>query len=499
MAGPGEEGRFDAEVIIAGTGFSGLCMAIQLQKAGMPSFLLLERGEDIGGTWRDNTYPGAACDIPSHLYSFSFELNPAWTRVYPGQEEILGYLKRVADKHGLRGKTRFGTAVLGATYDDQGKSWAVATSSGTLTCRALVLATGALSEPEVPPLPGLDLFKGQAFHSARWKPAHSLAGRRVAVIGTGASAIQFVPEIAATAAHVSVFQRTPPWVVPRGDRPFSKAERFVLRFVPGAMRLLRWGIHWQNELRALGTVVNPKFMRIAKKMALRHLAAQVADPGLRRALTPDYTVGCKRILISDTWYPALSSAKVEVVPHAVERVRPDGVMTADGRFHAADTLIFGTGFQASAFFSTLAIRGAGGRDLNDAWRDGGAEAYLGAAVAGFPNMFMINGPNTGLGHNSIVFIIEANVQHVLGALKCVYGGDGSAAIEVRHDVQSRFNRWVQDRLRGSVWLTGCKSWYQDSRTGRVTTLWPGFSTQYWARARFFKRADYSVTERSRDA
>ncbi|SIO72374.1 Predicted flavoprotein CzcO associated with the cation diffusion facilitator CzcD [Burkholderia sp. GAS332] len=480
----------DAEIIIVGTGFAGQCMAIKLREAGFESVLMLERGATVGGTWRDNHYPGAACDIPSHLYSFSFKLNPDWSRSYPGQAEILAYLRSSAEQYGLIERIRFNTVVKGAAFDAAALTWRVDTDRGSLRCRFLILGTGGLSEPAVPTLPGLESFQGHTFHSARWDHGYELEGKRVAVIGTGASAIQFVPRIGARVGRLSVFQRTPPWIVPREDRPFTPLRKALYRHLPGVMRLQRWGIHWLNELQALGTVVDPKYMAIGEKIALRHLHKQVADPALRARLTPSYVMGCKRILISDDWYPALQRSNTELVSEAIKRVTPNGVLTADGRQHTVDAIIFGTGFQATEALGKLSLRGRLGQDLNEVWAHG-AEAYVGASVSGFPNLFLITGPNTGLGHNSMVFIIEANVAHIVGALQAARHNDAQV-VEVKREVQAHYNRRLQQRLQKSVWATGCKSWYQDKRSGKVTTLWPGFSTQYWARAHRFDADDYLV-------
>ncbi len=487
--------QLDAEVIIVGTGFAGQCMAIKLREAGFDSVLLLERAATVGGTWRDNHYPGAACDIPSHLYSFSFELNPDWSRTYPGQGEIYSYLRNAARKYGLEDRIRFNTLVKGAAFDASTQTWRTDTDKGSLRSRYLILGTGGLSEPVTPALPGIEEFRGECFHSARWNHAFDLRGKRVAVIGTGASAIQFVPEIAPRVASLSVFQRTPPWIVPRGDRPFTALRKSVNQWVPGIMRLNRWRIHWLNELSALGTVVDPKYMEWGAKVALKHLHAQVQDPVLRAWLTPDYVMGCKRILISDDWYPALQRSNTELVTAGIDHVTPEGVRSVDGRMHRVDAIIFGTGFQATEALSKLSLRGRMGLELNEAWRDG-AEAYVGASVSGFPNLFLLTGPNTGLGHNSMVFIIEANVAHIVGALKHARR-KGAAVVEVKREVQAHYNQALQRRLRKSVWVTGCKSWYQDKRSGKVTTLWPGFSTQYWARARRFQPDDYLVFDPGR--
>lgn len=480
----------DAEVIIVGTGFGGQCIAIKLRKAGFKSVLILERGASVGGTWRDNDYPGAACDIPSHLYSFSFDLNPDWSRTYPAQKEINAYLQGTARRYGLMPLIQFDTLVHEASFSAETRTWTIQTNKGTLRARYFILATGGLSEPALPHLPGLKAFQGKTFHSAKWDHNYLLHGKRVAVIGTGASAIQFVPRIGDVASQMKVFQRTPPWIVPRDDRPYSAFMRGVFRWVPGAMRLNRWRIHWINELSALGTVVDPKYMKWGTEIALKHLHAQVPEPELRKALTPDYVMGCKRILISNEWYPALQRSNTELITDGIEKVGADSITTTDGREHKVDAIIFGTGFQATESLGKLKISGRGGQLLSDAWCNG-AEAYLGATVAGFPNLFLITGPNTGLGHNSMVFIIEANSEHVVGALKEARMRSATL-VEVKREVQILYNAELQERLQSSVWVTGCKSWYQDKRSGKITTLWPGFSTQYWARARHFNADRYSL-------
>jgi cation diffusion facilitator CzcD-associated flavoprotein CzcO len=482
--------NLDAEVIVVGTGFGGQCIAIKLLEAGFRSVLLLERAASVGGTWRDNDYPGAACDIPSHLYSFSFELNPDWSRTYPAQREIQAYLQHTANRYGLLPLIEFNTDVQGAQFDTDTSTWAVTTNRGLCRARFLILATGGLSTPAVPELPGLQSFTGKTFHSAKWDHAYSLEGKRVAVIGTGASAIQFVPRIVEQVGQLKVFQRTPPWIVPRDDHPHGQLQKLGFRWLPGLMRLNRWRIHWRNELTALGTVVDPKYMKWGTEIALKHLQTQVPDAKLREALTPSYVMGCKRILISNDWYPALQLPNTELVTASLKQVTDDGITTTDGRHHVVDAIIFGTGFQATDSLGKFTIAGRGGQTLSEAWHEG-AQAYLGASVAGFPNLFLITGPNTGLGHNSMVFIIEANANHVVGALTAARRS-GACVVEVKREVQNAFNAVLQMRLQSSVWVTGCKSWYQDARTGKVTTLWPGFSTQYWVQARNFKAADYTL-------
>ncbi|MFT6248778.1 MAG: cation diffusion facilitator CzcD-associated flavoprotein CzcO [Cognaticolwellia sp.] len=478
------------EVVIVGSGFGGLCAAIKLLKAGITSFRIIERGDTVGGTWRDNTYPGAACDIPSHLYSFSFDLNPNWSRTYPAQKEILEYMHKVAKKHDLLKYMQFNTSVKEAKYDSDNQSWIVYTTDGLLRSKFVIFATGGLSEPVIPNVPGIENFKGKIFHSAKWDHDYDLKGKKVASIGTGASAIQFVPRIADKVEKLTVFQRTAPWIVARKDFPYSNLMKSLFRNIPGFMRLNRWKMHWLNELMAIGTVVNPKYMDWAKKEALGHLNNQVPNASLREKLTPNYVMGCKRILISNEWYPALQRTNVNLETSGIKEVTENGIISADGKEHPVDAIVFGTGFAASESLVKFPITGRHNVQLTQAWKNG-AEAYLGASVAGFPNMFLITGPNTGLGHNSMIFIIEANVAHIMGALTKARK-DNKAVIEVKREIQDEYNVAVQERLKSSVWVTGCKSWYQDPKTGKVSTLWPGFSTQYWNKAHKFNHKDYSL-------
>jgi cation diffusion facilitator CzcD-associated flavoprotein CzcO len=481
-------------VVIVGSGFSGLGMAIRLKQAGMHDFVVLEKASDLGGTWRDNRYPGCACDIPSNLYSFSFAPSPSWTRLYPPAEEIWAYMKRCAEDFGVVPHIRFETEMTGAELDPAAGGWRVRTRGGeTIECQALVLAMGPLHQPMYPDIPGLERYGGRAFHSSEWDAACDLAGKRVAVIGTGASAIQLVPQVASRAAALHVFQRTPPWVVPRGDRPVAPWQRWLFRVLPVTQRIVRSATYWSLELRVLGFSVDPRLMRLLQPVALRHLHRQVADPDLRRALTPAYTLGCKRVLLSDDYYPAFSRPNVELVTSGISEVREDRIVTSDGVERPVDVIVFGTGFHVTDAMANLALVGRDGLRIQDAWR-GGMEAYLGTAVAGFPNLFLVLGPNTGLGHNSMVFMIEAQTRYVLQCLRML-GENGRAALEVRPPVQTAFNRRIQERLRRAVWsVGGCASWYLDAN-GTNRTLWPGSSFRYWLRTRRARPADFAVEGR----
>ncbi len=482
-------------VIVIGTGFSGLGMAVGLKKAGIEDFVVLERAESVGGTWRDNHYPGCACDVQSHLYSFSFAPNPEWTRMYARQPEIEAYLKKTANQYDLLRHVRFGANVVQARYDDAKALWQVSTADGRVFVGSVVVSgMGGLSNPAYPKLPGLENFKGKAFHSATWDHSYDLAGKRVAVIGTGASAIQFVPQIAGQVAQLDLYQRTPPWIVPKPDRPISESERRWFKRLPILQRLFRAGIYCAMETRVLGFVLNPKLMLLVQKLARSHIHRQVKDPGLRKKVTPDYTIGCKRVLISNDYYPALTRANVDVVTDAIKEVRAHSIVTADGVERPIDAIIYGTGFSIQTMIPRGTIFGRNGQDLLDLWTEG-PQAYLGAAVAGFPNLFMLMGPNTGLGHTSQVYMIESQIRYVLDCLQTMRRRK-LRAVEVRREVYDRFNAGLQSQLTGTVWASGCKSWYVND-SGRNTTLWPGFTFLFRSKTRHFKPAEYVLEPMTR--
>ena len=481
----------DPAIIIIGSGFAGLCMAIRLKQAGYDGFVILEKNDDLGGTWRDNTYPGCACDVPSHLYSFSFELNPGWSRMFAPQEEIWEYLRRCVRRYGISAHIRFGCRVERMEWDDAAGRWHITTAAGeAYTARAIVSGIGALHLPSIPEIPGAGQFAGPAFHSAQWDRSCSLTGKRVAVIGTGASAIQFIPEIAKQAAQVHVFQRTPPWIHPRPDFGIPPAARAFFAAAPPVMRAFRDGIYWLLEIRAAGFAVHPQLMAPLQRIAEHHIARQVSDAALREKVTPDYTIGCKRILLSSDYYPALARPNVNLVTQPIARVTDRGLTCTDGSAYDADVIIYGTGFKTVEALAELSVAGRDGVKLQDVWR-GGVEAHHGVTVAGFPNFFLLLGPNTGLGHNSVIFMIESQVQHVLSCLRLL-ARQGGNTIEVRAPAQRRFNHGIQRRLGRAVWSQGgCTSWYLDAQ-GVNRALWPGFSFEYWARTRRARRADYLI-------
>lgn len=464
------------EVLIVGAGFGGIGMAIALKRTGVKDFLVLERGRDVGGVWRDNSYPGAACDVPSHLYSFSFEPNPDWTRSFASQAEIHAYLRHCARKYALDEHLRFGAEVSEAVFDDRSSLWQVRLHDGArLSARILVTATGQLSNPALPRIEGLDSFRGPAFHSARWDHGVDLAGRRVAVIGTGASATQFVPAIAPAAARLTVFQRSPSWIIPRPDKPYRAWQKSLFRAWPWAMRLHRAVIYTQYESRALAFTRARWMLKVAAGLPFRRmLARQVADPTLRSRLTPGYPIGCKRILLSSDYLATFERPNVELVTEAIARVTPNGIETVDGRLHEADVIVYGTGFAATRFLAPMRIVGRDGLDLNTAWADG-ASSYLGMSMPGFPNFFMLYGPNTNLGHNSIVYMLESQFAHVLRVLDALRKS-GAAQVQVEAAPHRAFNAAIQRRLANSAWV-GCRSWYLDEQ-GRNTVNWPGFSLTY---------------------
>ena len=481
--------RTQTGVVIVGTGFSGLGMAIQLRKEGRDDFVVLEKAADVGGTWRDNSYPGCACDIPSHMYSFSFEQNPGWSRAYSPQPEIWHYMRDVADKYGLRRFIRFGQEMTGARWDADENRWHVVTKGGAeFVADALVAGVGALHLPQIPELPGIGKFAGPAFHSARWDHDVDLTGKRVAVIGTGASAIQFVPQIAPQVEELTLFQRTPPWIMPKPDREMPGWTKSLFRAVPATQHAFRNALYWMLEARAIGFNGQAWVMKLGQRFAQRNIDRAISDPALRRKVTPDYTMGCKRVLVSNDYYPALARDNVDVVTDGVREVREHSVVDAAGVEHEVDVLIYGTGFHVTDAFDDLEIVGRDGRNLGKEWSSEGMRTHLGITVSGFPNLFFLLGPNTGLGHNSVVFMIEAQISYVAEALRMARG----KAIDPRPEVQERFNADIQRKLAKGIWTRGgCKSWYLDAK-GVNRTIWPGFTWRYWLDTRKVRREDYEL-------
>ncbi|MGC1619343.1 MAG: NAD(P)/FAD-dependent oxidoreductase [Candidatus Acidiferrum sp.] len=487
------ETEITVEVLIVGGGFSGLCMAIKLREAGMNSFLLIEKSDDIGGTWYDNRYPGCACDIPSHLYSFSFDPWPDWSRMYPGQQEIHDYLKRCVERYELAPHIRLNTRLHEAVWNEKDGVWRATASEGIrIRARVLVSGIGGLHVPQYPNFKGIGRFARPKFHSSSWDYTAELEGKNIAVVGTGASAIQFVPQIAPRAGKLYLFQRTPPWIVPRIDFAIDENWRSRFRRFPLVMRAFRQYIFWRQEFRVLGFLGNRFVRRKATEIATRHMQRQIQDPKLREALTPRYELGCKRVLVSDDFYPTLKRENVELVTEGIAEVREHSIVTTDGVERPADVLIFGTGFRATEPLIGIRIVGRGGVEIHDAWRER-MSAYLGVTVNGFPNFFLLLGPNTGLGHNSVVLMIEAQVRYVMSCLKLMLRRKRTV-LEVRPETQNNFVAEIHRRLQTTVWQSGgCHSWYQDQRTGENTTLWPASVVAYLRRTRVASPADYNLT------
>ncbi|MEU4249675.1 NAD(P)/FAD-dependent oxidoreductase [Amycolatopsis sp. NPDC026612] len=484
------------KVVIVGTGFSGLGQAIQLEKAGIRDYVILEKAAEVGGTWRDNSYPGCACDVQSHMYSFSYEQNPDWSRSFSPQPEIFGYLKGVADKYRLREKIRFGVELTGAHWDERDRRWTATTRDGReFVAQFLVSGVGGLHIPQIPDLPGIANFEGRTWHSARWDHEYDLRGKKVAVVGTGASAVQFVPKIAPDVAELTLFQRTPPWIMPKPDHAMPSWARTLFKRVPGVQRLYRDALYWLLEARAIGFNGHPAIMKAGELIAKRNIAKGIKDPALRKKVTPDYTMGCKRVLISNDYYPALARPNVDVNTAGIQEVKAHSIVDSAGVEHEVDAIVYGTGFKVTDALEYLDITGVDGRNLAKEWASEGMHTHKGITVSGYPNLFFLLGPNTALGHNSVVFMIESQARYVVDAIKLA-DSRGAAALDVRPGVQEAFQREIQDKLVKGVWTQGgCKSWYLDAQ-GVNRTIWPGFTWRYWLETRKVDPADYELSGRA---
>ena len=484
------------EVAILGAGFGGLCMGIKLLEAGIRNFVILEKDCEVGGTWRDNSYPGAACDVQSHLYSYSFDSKSDWTQRYAGWREIQDYILETTDKHGLRPFIRFGQEVTAAHFDAAGACWTVGLANGaSVTARHFVLASGPLHRPQIPKLPGIERFQGRVFHSAQWDHSYDLAGKRVASIGTGGSAIQYCPEIAPRVEKLHVFQRTPAWVSPRDTRTYSEgAKRRFARF-DGWRKLHRARLYWTNESR-VWPIFHPALARAVQRVAKLFIRKQVKDPQLAAALTPEYTLGCKRILISNVWYPMFNRPNVELVTAGIREVREHAIVTDDGVERPVDCIILGTGFivDPRIYMQNFPVTGLPGHTLGVDWKQG-VEAYYGITVTGYPNLFQLVGPNTALGHNSIIFMIECQVHYILECLRELRERQADY-LDVLPEAQAAFNRRVQRALEGTVWTSGCVSWYQQA-DGKNFTIWPWSTWRYWLQTRHVQTSAYRFEQHMR--
>jgi cation diffusion facilitator CzcD-associated flavoprotein CzcO len=476
------------DVVIIGAGASGVGMGISLLKEGIDSFIILEGAEGLGGVWRQNTYPGCACDVPSGLYSFSFELR-TWSRVLSRQPEIRDYLKNCAEKYGLHPHLRFNTRVTEAEFDEDAGRWTVHTSNGdTFSAHVVVSCVGGLNRPAIPKFPGLSEFRGRAFHSAEWDNDYGLTGKRVAVIGTGASAIQFIPHVAEQAGKLHIFQRTPHWIVPRNDRLLRAWEAWALDHLPLARRLYRIYLYWRMEVRMLAILghadlIIENFANDSRKF----IETTIKDPAVQRAVTPDYVLGCKRLLFSDDYYPCLNRDNVELVTDQVAEVRPTTIVTVDGTEWEVDAIIFGTGFEARDFLVPMKIRGRGGRELHHVWRQF-PHSYLGIAVHGFPNLLIVYGPNTSLGHNSMLFQFECQIHYAVKAILLILSKN-LKYIDVLPSAQKAFVDEIFAKTEKTIWKSGCKSWYLND-DGTSPVLWPSFTFDYWFRTRRIRASDF---------
>jgi cation diffusion facilitator CzcD-associated flavoprotein CzcO len=483
-----------SRIAIIGSGFSGLCLAIQLKKAGRESFTIFEKADRLGGTWRDNTYPGAACDVPAFSYCFSFEQKTDWSRKWSPQAEIRDYMDHCARKYDVLRHIRFGTEITGARFDEREAVWHLRTAAGEeIAAEVLVSAVGQLNRPLIPDLPGLDRFRGERFHSARWRHDYDLAGKRVAVIGNAASAIQFIPQIAPKTGHLSIFQRSANWMLPRGDRAYRAWETWCFTHVPLLARLYRWKLWAQLELRFPLFRGNRFLAWAVRRLAEKNLRDLVVDPRLWPALLPDYPIGGKRILISDDYYQTFARKNVELVTSGIDHLTENGIVTQDGVEHAVDAVILATGFQSTAFLAPMHIEGLGGRSLADEWADG-ARAYRGMTVAGFPNFFMMYGPNTNLGHNSIIFMIESQTRYILGGIRTLVARD-LTYLDVEPEAMRVYDEGVQAELAHTVWAATGKSWYK-TEAGRITNNWSGSTLRYWWSTRRFDREHYRAQPRA---
>lgn len=478
------------EVAIIGAGFAGLAAAIRLKQENRNSFIIFERAAEVGGTWRDNVYPGCACDVPSHLYSYSFELNPNWSRAYSTQPEIFAYIKGCVTHYQLEKQIRYNTEITKLQFIESEGHWLLSSDDGYSTmARIVISATGPLNRPNLPNIKGLDSFKGTVFHSSNWNHKFDLTNKKVAVIGTGASAIQFIPQIAPKVVQLTIFQRSAPWVTPRMDRKLTNFEHSLYKAIPGVQRLIRAFIYWILELRGLSLLGNEAFNRFGAKMAKKHLENAIKDPILRDKLTPHYKMGCKRILVSDDYYPTFNRENVSLHTDGIREITPTSIIDEKGVEHEIDAIILGTGFVAAEMLLDTKMIGLNKRDLLAEWLEDGPEAYYGITVSGFPHLMFLVGPNTGLGHNSIIHMIESQVNYIIDFLKLLDKKEANAILDVKPAIQTEFNRKIQDELTGTVWASGCKSWYQTDK-GKNTSIFPGLTVRYRRETKNVNPADY---------
>jgi cation diffusion facilitator CzcD-associated flavoprotein CzcO len=476
-------------IAVVGAGFGGVGAAVMLRRAGYRDVTVFERGERVGGVWHHNTYPGAACDVPSHLYEFSFAPNPRWSRRYAPQAEIQAYLEDLARREGVLDRIRTGTSVEQARWDEQRGRWSITTSAGEHEAEVLLTACGQLSVPKVPPIPGMDSFAGPQFHTARWRHDVDLASKRVACVGTGCSAIQVVPAIQPVVSHLDVYQRSPGWTIPRSDFAYSELAKRVFERVPALQRLDRKANFAFHELGAVAMTRRPRLLKLFRAMGRFNINRAIEDPELRAKVTPKDEIGCKRVMLTDDWYPALTKPNVDLVTERIAAVTPTGIRLADGSERPADVMVLATGFASHGFTAPMEVLGADGRSLSDEWA-GVPKAYLGMSVPGFPNMFLLYGPNTNGGTGSVIYTIESNMNHVIAALRELDRRD-AARIEVRRETADAFDRELRTALRTTVWHTGCTNWYVDE-DGNDPNQWPWLWSQYRRRTAELEPGAYAL-------
>ena len=486
--------KIDYQVGIIGAGFGGLVAALKLKNSGRSSFVIFERASEIGGTWRDNTYPGCACDVPSHLYSIASKPNPDWNYKFSKQPEILNYLKKVVENNDLTSHIRLNSDIVEIKFMEFQGLWQITDRTGNqTTVKFIISSTGSLNRPVIPKFEGLETFKGAKFHSSQWDKTCDIKGKRVAVIGTGASAIQIVPTIAPDVAQLMVFQRTPAWITPRRDRKTLRFEKALYRIAPATLKFMREGFYWINEFLGKAFVGNQNIYKISKFVSLQKLKSEVHDAETRRKLTPQYNLGCKRVLVSDDYYPAFNRSNVNLITDNIEKITENSIITKDGQAHEVDIIVFATGFEAADLILYTKILGINGTNLIDEWAKTGAEAFHGTTVAGYPNLALLLGPNTGLGHNSVIHIMESQMNYVMDYLNILEKNGDNAYLDVKPTVQKLHNESVQNQFEGTVWASGCKSWYMN-KNGRNTTLYPRLTVQFRKETQKVNLEDYSIVK-----
>lgn len=479
----------NTKIAIIGAGFGGLATAIQLLKRGIKDFVILEKATDVGGTWRENQYPGAACDVQSHMYSLSFAPKSDWTKRYAEAPEIFQYIQDLIQEYDLKKFIQFDTEVISTRFDEQAHAWEISIKNqSALRSQFLIFASGPLHIPQIPKIKGIEKFKGEVFHSSSWNHAYDLNGKRVASIGTGGSAIQYIPEIAPKTKQLYVFQRTAAWVIPRDERAYNALDKKLFAQYDWFRRLHRARLYWSNESRVV-PIVKPQMMRLGQKLAEAFIRFQVKDKEIAKKLTPDYTMGCKRILVSNRYFPTFNRKNVELVTDSIQEITENAIVTKDGQVREIDCLIYGTGFitDPRIYLKDFKCYGENGIELKEAWKEG-AESYYGISTKGFPNLFQLLGPNTVLGHNSVIFMIESQVNYILQLIEAVEKSK-TKAIVVKDVVQEEFNRKIQEKFAGTVWQSGCVSWYQQEG-GKNFSLWPSYTWKYWLETKNANLADY---------